>query len=181
MVGLTKYYTGVGSRETPDNILVQMHKIAQYMALKNWCLRSGGAPGADTAFELGAVAEEGTTQIFLPWKGFNGNESPFYDIPPEAFVISREVYGPRLDFLKRPVHLLMARNVLQVLGHTLDQPSVFVVCWTPDGITNGAQRSKQTGGTGQAIAIASRYNVPVFNLAKHTFEDVYEFVELYEY
>lgn len=174
---MDKYYTGVGSRETPPDVLETMKDIAVYFAFNGWILRSGGAPGADTAFEEGVDYIQGPKQIFLPWKGFNGNKSPFYNIPSEAFDVSREAYGPRLDFMKRPIRLLMARNVQQVLGHTLDQPSKLVICWTPDGVTHSSGRSKKTGGTGQAIAVASRYGVPVFNLAVHTFKDIYEFIE----
>jgi len=174
---MDKFYTGIGSRETPDHVLRVMEDIGTYFAFNGWVLRSGGAPGADTAFEFGADTVRGPKQIFLPWKGFNGNVSPFYNIPSEAFEISREAYGERLDYMKRPIKLLMARNVQQVLGPTLDQPSSFVICWTPDGITDGSQRTRKTGGTGQAISIASRYGVPVFNLARHTFKDIYEFVE----
>lgn len=59
----------------------------------------------------------------------------------------------------------MARNGHQVLGATLDQPVSFVLCWTPDGAESEAQRTRDTGGTGQAIALASRHGIPVFNLA----------------
>lgn len=175
-----KYFTGVGSRETPPDILDLMKDIAIYLSFNNWVLRSGGAPGADTAFEEGVDCIQGPKQIFLPWKGFNGNKSPFYNIPSEAFDISREAYGERLDYMKRPIKLLMARNVLQVLGHTLDEPSGLVVCWTPDGIFDGSKRSRKTGGTGQAISIATRYNVPVFNLAHHCFDDIDEFINNYD-
>ena len=176
-----KYFTGVGSRETPQDILDLMKDIAIYLSLDGWILRSGGAPGADMAFEEGVDVIRGSKQIFLPWKGFNGNKSPFYNIPSEAFEISREAYGERLDYLKRPIKLLMARNVLQVLGPTLDEPSGLVVCWTPDGIIDGSQRTKKTGGTGQAISIASRYGVPVFNLARHDFDDIDNFINTYEF
>jgi len=39
-----------------------------------------------------------------------------------------------------------------------------VLVWTPDGAENTAQRTMKTGGTGQAIDMASRKNIPVFNL-----------------
>lgn len=173
-MGNINWYAGIGSRTTPDHVLIQMHDIATILANAGWGLRSGAAPGADTAFEIGCNAANGQKEIFLPWKGFNGSDSPHFHIPGEAFEISREAYGPRLDFMKRPVKLLMARNVLQVLGPTLDDPCKFVVCFTPDGITHGSQRGKQTGGTGQAISIASNNNVPVFNLQSMPLEEVWD-------
>jgi hypothetical protein len=154
-----------------------MYDMAKSLAASGWGLRSGAAPGADTAFEVGCDASDGSKQIFLPWKGFNGSDSPHFHIPGEAFEISREAYGSRLDFMKRPVKLLMARNVLQVLGPTLDDPCKFVVCWTPDGISQGNQRSRTTGGTGQAISIASNHNIPVFNMQSMPLDEIWNNIE----
>ena len=67
-----KFYAGIGSRKTPPSILRIMEHWADTLARDGWVLRSGGAPGADSAFERGALA--GTTQIFLPWPGFEGRD-----------------------------------------------------------------------------------------------------------
>lgn len=40
----------------------------------------------------------------------------------------------------------------------------MVVCWTPDGCESQATRTKATGGTGLAIALADSMGIPVFNL-----------------
>jgi predicted Rossmann fold nucleotide-binding protein DprA/Smf involved in DNA uptake len=66
---MTKYYAGVGSRQTPENILHLMTRIAMRMAELGWVLRSGGAKGADYAFEKGAGDKK---EIYLPWRGFGG-------------------------------------------------------------------------------------------------------------
>ena len=47
------HYAGIGSRETPPQVLEQMRKIGTFLAERHYVLRSGGAKGADTAFELG--------------------------------------------------------------------------------------------------------------------------------
>ena len=56
-----KYYTGVGSRETPQEVLSLMREYSRIMALLGWSFRSGGANGADTAFYDGwyDASEEG--------------------------------------------------------------------------------------------------------------------------
>lgn len=54
----------------------------------------------------------------------------------------------------------------QILGRDLSDPVDFVVCWTPDGCESEKERSRASGGTGQAIALASRLGIPVFNLAR---------------
>ena len=40
-----KYYTGIGSRKTPDDICKLMTKVAAKLSCDNWTLRSGGADG----------------------------------------------------------------------------------------------------------------------------------------
>lgn len=61
----------------------------------------------------------------------------------------------------------MARNVQQVLGGDLKDPSNFVICWTPDGCENSVCRTQDTGGTGLAISVASEYGVPVYNIKNY--------------
>ena len=145
------YYTGIGSRQTPNIILKYMAKLAKILDEYSYILRSGGADGADSAFESGTMNKE----IFLPWKGFNNNDSQLYDIKSESFEIA-ERFHPNWIKLSNGAKKLHARNVHQILGKNLDKPSYFVVCWTKDG--------KASGGTGQAIRIAKYYNIRIFNL-----------------
>jgi predicted Rossmann fold nucleotide-binding protein DprA/Smf involved in DNA uptake len=44
---MTKYYAGIGSRETPKDICDIMTQLAIKLANNGWVLRSGGAKGAD--------------------------------------------------------------------------------------------------------------------------------------
>lgn len=161
-----KYYAGIGSRETPKEILQLMQRIALDLSAAGYILRSGGADGADLAFEDGCWTPTTTQkEIFLPWKGFNNNTSPLYVIPDKAFEISSQ-YHPRWKHLKEPVKKLMARNAQQVLGKNLDSPVEFVICFSSDGCTKHSERTEATGGTGQAISIASAHNIPVYNLQR---------------
>jgi hypothetical protein len=155
-------YTGVGARKTPDKILDIMYDVGQTLADLNYTLRSGGAEGADQEFEAGCDSAKGKKEIYLPWKGFEDNDSPLYNISPEAYEIAEEVYGARWRNIGVGTMKLMARNMYQVMGLTLDIPSDFVVCWTPDGATT--KRTDKSGGTGQAIAYANMNSIPVFNL-----------------
>lgn len=56
-----RYYAGIGSRKSPQDILKFMVKIAKSLS-DSYILRSGGAVGADKAFEYGAKDKE----IFRP-------------------------------------------------------------------------------------------------------------------
>ncbi len=150
---MIKYYTGIGSRETPEEVMGAMTEIARKLSGKGYTLRSGGATGADTAFENGAKYK----QIFLPWSPFNSRHEDGIDyiVPPLNLEMVQE-FHPNPDRLKGGALKLMSRNSYQVLGPALDSPVNFVICWTKDG--------KASGGTGQACRVAMEYDIPVYNL-----------------
>lgn len=157
----TMRYAGIGSRSTPEPILRRMTSIAGRLSALGYTLLSGGAAGADTAFEAGA----GKKAIFLPWPGFRGHQGPFDCPDAEAFRVAAVVH-PSWDKIKRDsAKSLLARNSHQVLGADLRSPVDFVLCWTPDGCETESSRSWHTGGTGQAIILADRWGIPVINLA----------------
>lgn len=171
---VVKCYTGIGSRSTPPEILRLFKVTAARLADAGWTLRSGAAPGADTAFEEGVFEAlayyEGSSadsellaEIYLPWSGFEGRKSDpsgwvQYDPSPSplAFPIA-EQFHPAWDRCSQGARRLHARNVHQVLGQDVTNPvlSRFVLCWTPDG--------SGSGGTGQALRIAKHYGVPIID------------------
>lgn len=160
-----KIYSGIGSRETPSAILLDMMKIATHLEGIGWMLRSGGANGADTAFANGCA----NRMIYLPWKGYNGLQLGYQTkvgVSAEAIEIAKK-FHPAWDKLTRGGQALHARNAYILLGEKLDSPSDLVICWTPGG--------KITGGTGQALRMAQAYNVPVINLYDKTIDDVVDF------
>lgn len=169
-------YAGIGARNTPQIILEVMRHLSAHLASIGFVLRSGGANGADTAFEVGVEDFEASQffngeqqkvrrrEIYLPWAGFNNNPSTLH---PGNLPFSKE----EIDFAARlhpnwaacrpSVQRLHASSVRQLIGHhSLCGESVelsrFLVCWTE----NGAIR----GGTGQTIRMAQNLGVPVFNL-----------------
>ncbi len=155
-------YAGIGSRETPDDVMFLMRGVARALGIYGWTLRSGAAPGADTAFELGSDEAQSSKEIYLPWEKFQGRDMAVMDRPsPEAMRIAKR-YHPAWQSLSPPARLLHARNVHQILGADCDSPSRFVLCWTKDGATHIT--GPETGGTGQAIRIAVAWDVPVYNL-----------------
>ena len=151
-------YTGIGSRKTPPDVLVKQRQVATAMEQRGFWLWSGGAPGADQAFESGASARTS----FLPWDGFEGKRQ-VYSILPQAYEIAAK-FHPMWKTLSFPVRSLMARNAHQVLGPTLEHKSNVVICWTPDGCEDYHHRSRETGGTGLAISLASSIGVPIVNM-----------------
>lgn len=156
-------YAGIGSRQTPHHILDLMSDFAHAFAGEA-VLRSGGADGADSAFEFGAVLGSGRTEIYLPWNGFNGRlNNAFMQEPTDAAMELAAGYHPGWSFLKQGAKKLIARNGHQVLGPNLDDPVSIIVCWTSNGSLTGKESG--TGGTGQALRIAADYpEIEVFNL-----------------
>jgi len=151
-----RYYTGTGSPSAPRDILDLMTNIAFRLAQAGYTLRSGGAAGADKAFERGAG---GNADIY------RANDATW-----EAMEMARKYHSAwgRCSSYARKLH---ARNAFQVLGPGLDKPSEFMICWTPDGCISHADRSRFTGGTGTAISIAEAYGVPIFNLQRKAHRD----------
>lgn len=147
-------YAGIGARSTPPEVLDQMILIGREAA-GLFILHSGGADGADSAFEQGCNESSGEKKIFLPWKSFNGNISSYYDPPAEAFRIAESMH-PAWAKCTIGVKKLHARNIQQVLGEALNTPVEFLVCWTEDGTP--------MGGTATAIKLARKNRIPVFNL-----------------
>ncbi len=153
-----RFYAGIGSRETPPGIEPMIEEAANFLGVFEYTLRSGAAPGADSMFEKHCSHSK---EIYLPWKGFNKSESLLYlenmdnDIVLKAREIAKENH-PSWNYLSEAAKKLMTRNTFQVLGIDLKTPVSFIVCWTPGG--------KIQGGTGQALRIAKRNFIPIFNL-----------------
>lgn len=172
-------YTGVGSRNTPDRILDIMEHVGYVLVRRGYVLRSGGAEGADKAFEAGCDAAQGSKKIYIPWSGFNnyipdgmsvmtldqGNRDGAIDI-------IKDVH-PAFNRLSRGALALHARNVYQVMGIYLDSPSQFLLCYAPtdkDGVP--------TGGTRTAWVVAQMFGVPRFNLNnEQDYERITKFIK----
>lgn len=154
-----KYYTGVGSRETPSDILIIIQSLASYLAKQNYILRSGGAIAADTAFEKGCDLVQGKKEIFYA-----------SDATSETLRLAKQIHPAwhRCNDYSKNLH---ARNCFQVLGRDLKTPSEFLICWTTDG--------RHIGGTRTAIKLAMNNNIPVINLGiKEDYDAVLEKLQI---
>jgi hypothetical protein len=140
---MAKTFAGIGSRQTPASVLLVMQMISRTLESHGYFLHSGGAIGADQAFELG-YQKHGMCCIWRPEHASR-----------EAFDMAAK-FHPNWAACSSYAMALHARNCHIVLGKYLDDPVNFIVCWTKDG--------KASGGTGQALRIAEAYKIPVFNL-----------------
>lgn len=163
------YYAGIGSRETPAMILMQMDRLAAVLAGRGMVLRSGAAQGADTAFEIGATRAGGAREIFLPWRGFNGRRDGLVFGEQRAAGVALDMakrHHPAWSRLAPAVQKMMGRNMMQILGSDLNDPVQFVVCWAAGSTFSSDGRIVNVdGGTGQAVRLAASLGIEVFNLA----------------
>lgn len=181
-----RYYTGVGSRETPIDILIIMAKVANILEKKGFILRSGAAEGADSAFEFGLENPNQNSEIYTISKKTKRNKHPYKndvvffvpEIDNKALydkankLMSVHNLHPRWNLnMDESARKLHSRNLFQVLGKTLsDHPtenqfSKFNLCYTKDGAKKGEDTTINTGGTGTSIRASSLYKIPVYNLA----------------
>lgn len=158
------FYTGIGSRNTPEADIEKMKFISGILSAKGLTLRSGGADGADTAFEVMSSKKE----IYLPWNGFNNRrinsiydrvyiDATKLDNYSDAVSIAYSLH-PAYDRLKQGARKLHTRNVYQVLGFDLKSKSDFVILWAEpceDGVC---------GGTNTAYKLAKLHGVKTYNL-----------------
>ena len=165
-----KYYAGIGSRGTPQEILSLMTRLATKLEQNNWTLRSGGARGADSAFKHG-IKEYKNCKIYTA-------ESLDYEGNVNAAYKSVDEFHPNPRVLSGYVRRLMARNYFQVMGKRSGVPSKFIVCWTPDYKLDEEEKVRDAaGGTGQAIRIAYANKIDVYNLKhKQHFEKISSYI-----
>jgi hypothetical protein len=160
-----KLYTGVGSRDTNPEMLDLIQNVASVLGKQGWVLRSGGADGADSAFEAGCDAVQGSKKIYIPWDGFNGRHQDGQSVltldqgdRDGAMDLVKEVH-PAYGMLSRGALALHARNAYQVLGLCLDAPSKFLLCYAPSD-----KYGVPKGGTRTAWMLAQMFDIPCFNL-----------------
>ena len=136
-------YSGIGSRESPPEILEMMTKIASKLETLGYILRSGSAKGADSAFQRG-VSDPTKMEIYRP------------EHATKESIEFASHYHPAWHKVKvkdRPLH---GRNVFIILGSDMELISDFVICYTPGG--------EYIGGTALGMRVANKLDIPIFNL-----------------
>ncbi len=188
-----KYYTGVGSRETPEHILKFIEQVAYWLAGRGYTGRSGSAAGADSAFEQGfnhheivnGVSDHVSFEAYLPWKGFSDiHEDSTHIVAPElpnyneALNIASTIH-PAWNRLGRGAKALHTRNVYQVLGLDLKTPSCplcglngvqqaqpaskVLFCYAQPTKNKQGVITGVKGGTNTAVQLAMKHNIPIYN------------------
>lgn len=160
---MTMYYTGIGSRETPKDILAVMTKLATVLEHKGYILRTGDAKGADAAFRAGCSNMQVYTIKSLSEISEEMHDICYNDLAtlhPNMNAVMRKPWAKEY----------LMRDSLQIRGyHPNDTLSHFVVCWTKDAGLNG--------GTAQAMRLANKLGVEIYNLANPTtLQEIVEYI-----
>ena len=168
----TMVYAGVGSREITPEGAARMKKAVEILNAEGYKANTGDALGADAIVRENAnglnvfTAKDATARTRKIAKEIH----PDWDALVEGAKKKAKKAGKDGEKAASYVIDLMARNTNQVFGKSLKTPVDFLIVWTADGITSYQDRSVQTGGTGQAIELASRKNIPVINLLNDNWE-----------
>lgn len=172
-----KYYTGIGSRDISPDTYQLLVDIGERMAEKGYVLRSGGAQGADQAFQEGACkVDPDKTEIWLPDSTFENKrlqDAKFlgsnYTVPDnstreaaeEWLIDSGVVKNIRSKNLKS--RKLLCRNVYQVVGGTC--PILMPRKWLSSVViyaTNEEEIYKK--GTRVGVWTGRHFGVPTYNV-----------------
>lgn len=173
----TMTFAGVGSRNTPPDMLKEMARVANKLEGLGYTLNTGltfgkQAEGADKAFADG-FTDKSKVNLFTP---------EIHGKRPREQAVAKEIHETPEKLTEGSLKL-QARNTSQVFGDKLDTPVDFVLAWTPlnnngEVVTHADQRyyggkdsNNNTGGTGQAIALASLKGMPVINMADPKWEE----------
>ena len=175
-------YAGIGSRGTPDAVLAAVADLAETLGQLGCVLSTGGAAGADRAFETGALRTDAPVTVHAPWPGYNGYEpgrEPESDIdvrvPRATDAVRSEPYAdlarrhhPPWERCGRGTRALFVRNVAILAGALGDDgaalPVLAVVAYTPNGLPTG----RDAGGTGHGLRIAAELGIPAVNVSPRT-------------
>ena len=175
-------YAGVGSRRTPPDILDAMGDIAQTLGDAGAALSTGGAHGADKAFETGALRTDAPITVHTPWPGYNGyrpGRDPETDIdivhPKSTETVEGRTYAdlarehhPHWNRCGRGARALFVRNVSILAGAIDDDggtlPVRAPIAYTPNGLPVG----REAGGTGHTLRTAASLDIPSVNLSPRT-------------
>lgn len=178
-------YSGIGSRDTPAEVVGVMEDAAYRLARIGFTLRSGKAAGADAAFQRGVQKYVTDTrlnftqhfaEIYIPWRGFKGGEGLIDDWDMALDAIDKqfpenaemrwdwvkEVHGgwERLSQGARKLH---ERNIHQLFGHNLGNAylnqSKFVLYYALE-----TKKGDPKGGTATGVNLAKKQGIRTLNL-----------------
>lgn len=166
-------WTGVGSRDVPDDVSPVLIWVGKCMALLGGVLCTGDAIGSDYLFKVGYDECRGANmppaQVYYtkkknqrdlqhdPVKG--QHEAERYPTWEQSSAIAFRARGSFEGLFPSGIGL-HSRNPMQVLSETLEDPRKIIVFYArPVG-----KKGKVDGGTNTAVQVAIQYDIKRVNL-----------------
>jgi len=184
------HVTLVGTREASREEFLLMVELGMYLRYSLGISgRSGKAPGSDQAWQRGLEfgdllrGNPGEHQIFKAWKRFetptalvsdNFDITPYDDTDKGEYEKARSIAAgihPAWDRLSTGAKLLHTRNVYQVLGPYLTEPSMACL-YCGDDDKHGIPK----GGTRTAVLLAKQYEIPYLNIRGKNKQDIIKWI-----
>lgn len=156
---MREFITTIGSRETPADICNLMSLIGEKLQYK-YIIRSGGAIGADKAFEKNVKPEN---KYIYTVKNFDFSQENYEFVYSELMSIWDKDLN--FDLYGKTSQILLLRDINQVLGSrkTSLEKSKFLICWTKHERYNETGKNR-VGGSRIAIRCALKHGIKVHNL-----------------
>jgi hypothetical protein len=180
-----RIFTGIGSRETCEKILLAMERVSTDLAADNFIGRSGKAVGPDQATQAGfefcrSLGIDCIFEAYLPNLSFNkhfGSEDwnivvTDTEIRSKAMAYAASVH-PAYNKMIPDHRELHIRNVYQILGKDLQTRSKFVLFSAPE--THGVV----SGGTATAVHLARKFDIPTFNFLRNRASNLRKFLAIH--
>lgn len=155
----------IGSRKAPQDVLDIQTSIGNRLSCLGVKGYSGGAPGSDYAFMK--EYNKDLRNVIIPYNGFNGHYRDtgiyvFTDFDDEVKLKSEKLaryffknYDERTEVVKH----LQCRNMMQILGTSLDTKVDSVIFWAPEN-----SKGVIKGGTRTAVYLARYLGIKTYNL-----------------
>jgi hypothetical protein len=151
-------YCGFGDAAAPAHVLERMQLIAGRLRLRGWTLRTGAAPGCESAFAAGAGHHK---EVVAP-ELLDARHGPTgYRAPNKAWELAEAAY-PRWWSMSLEERATAARHVHMLLGFNLDRPVNAIIHWSAD---DRGDRPGRMANSDLRVKLAAERFIPIINLA----------------
>lgn len=160
----------VGNENPPPKVVEDLKTLITRFNEAGFTLRSRGVTDFDEYVE---AARPKYHELHLPWREFETKTMPgvkktspftFHHERIEAMAIMLQ---PEYESLKPGIRKIVASQLRPVLGKAGDSLAQALVVYTDDGAQCTSEvNSRTTGRAALAIMAATRFNIPVYNLAR---------------
>lgn len=163
-------YAGIGSRETPADVLQLMYDLAIIYAINGYILKTGAALGADQAFANGANRGNGIIQLHIPWQKYEQAWRNTLNLQNVSTHVLKnediEAYNSVDKFHPTPNKLSQGMKKLHARNYNIIANTNFVICYTHNGTLSG--------GTGQGLRLAQDLKIATINLGDDLTKQKYQ-------